>query len=314
MRVRLGRSDLMVSKLCFGGNVLGWTADEATSQRLLDGFMAAGLNFIDTADVYSKWAAGNQGGESEAILGRWMKQRGNRDKVILATKVGSEMAPDLKGLSKAYVVKAVENSLRRLQTDYIDLYQSHWDDMSTPVEETLGTYQQLIQAGKVRTVGCSNFSVERLTAALEAHQRDGLPRYESLQPEYNLCERAGFEAGLADLCRANEIGVITYFSLAGGFLTGKYRSEADLGKSQRGEDVAKYLNERGRRILAALDEVAAATQATPTRVALAWLMARTPVTAPIASATSPTQLQELVAATQLQLDRQMLDRLTQASE
>lgn len=312
-RIRLGRSDLMVSRLCFGGNVFGWTADKAMSDQLLDGFVAAGLNFIDTADVYSKWAPGNRGGESETILGAWMKARGNRDRLIIATKVGSEMAPDLKGLSKPYILKAVDNSLRRLQTDYIDLYQSHWDDPGIPVEETLEAYQQLIKAGKVRVVGCSNFNVERLSASLEAHRRDGLPRYESLQPEYNLCERAAFEGPLAELCRANEIGVITYFSLAGGFLTGKYRANADLAKSARGEDVGKYLNERGSRILAALDKIAAETKSTPTRVALAWLMAQPVVTAPIASATSMTQLQELIAATQLQLDPGMISHLSEAS-
>jgi aryl-alcohol dehydrogenase-like predicted oxidoreductase len=314
MRIRLGRSDLMVSKLCFGGNVFGWTVDEAASQRLLDGFVDAGLNFIDTADVYSKWAPGNQGGESEAILGNWMRQRSNRDKLIIATKVGSEMGPGLKGLSKTYIVQAVENSLRRLKTDYIDLYQSHWDDLTVPVEETLAAYQALITAGKVRVIGASNFSVDRLAAALAAHRRDGLPRYECLQPEYNLCERAGFEGALADLCRANEVGVITYFSLAGGFLTGKYRSAEDLGKSARGEDVAKYLDARGQRILAALDDVAAATAATPTRVALAWLMAQPAVTAPIASATSSAQLEELIKATQLKLTPEMLDRLSAASD
>lgn len=313
MHVRLGRSDLMVSKLCFGGNVFGWTADEAVSHRLLDGFVSAGLNFIDTADVYSHWAPGNKGGESETIIGSWLKARGKRDQVVIATKVGSPMAPDKKGLSKTYIRQAVEDSLRRLQTDYIDLYQSHRDDLSLPVEEALGAYQDLIKAGKVRVIGASNFTVERLEAAVTAHQRDGLPRYECLQPEYNLCERAEFETALAGFCARYEIGVIPYFSLAGGFLTGKYRSEADLTKSPRGEDVAKYLNDRGHRILAALDAVAADVKATPTRVALAWLMARKPVTAPIASATSPTQLQELVAATQLQLDQGMLDRLTQAS-
>lgn len=313
MGVRLGRSELMVSKLCFGGNVFGWTADEAMSHRLLDGLVDAGLNFIDTADVYSKWAPGNQGGESEAIIGRWLKARGNRDRIVIATKVGSEMGPGMKGLSRAYIVQAVENSLRRLQTDYIDLYQSHWDDPETPVEEALAAYQQLIAAGKVRVIGCSNFSVARLQASLDAHRRDGLPRYECLQPEYNLCERAGFEAGLADLCQREGIGVITYFSLAGGFLTGKYRNEQDLAKSPRGEDVAKYLDARGRRILAALDDIAAETASTPTRVALAWLMAQPAVTAPIASATSPAQLQELVAATELRLDQSALARLDRAS-
>lgn len=313
MHVRLGRSDLMVSKLCFGGNVFGWTADEATSQRLLDGFVAAGLNFIDTADVYSKWVPGHQGGESEAILGRWMKQRGNRDKIVIATKVGSEMGPDRKGLSQGYIVRAVEESLSRLQTDYIDLYQSHWDDPGVPVEETLAAYQQLIEAGKVRAVGASNFSVERMKASLDAHRRDGLPRYESLQPEYNLCERSGFEGALQAFCLENEIGVITYFSLAGGFLTGKYRLDQDLAKSPRGEDVGKYLDARGHRILAALDAVAAETQATPTRVALAWLMAQPAVTAPIASATSPAQLAELIAATELSLSPAALTQLDRAS-
>ncbi|WP_374371177.1 aldo/keto reductase [Dongia sp.] len=313
-RSRLGRSDLMVPRLCFGGNVFGWTVDAAMSHRLLDGLVEAGLNFVDTADVYSKWAPGNQGGESESILGAWMKARGNRDRMIVATKVGSEMGPGMKGLGKTYILKAVDASLRRLQTDYIDLYQSHWDDPETPVEETLAAYQDLIKAGKVRVVGASNFTLARMQAALDAHRRDGLPRYESLQPEYNLCERAGFESDLAAFCRANEIGVITYFSLAGGFLTGKYRSAADLAKSARGEDVAKYLNARGERILAALDAVAAETQATPTRVALAWLMAQPVVTAPIASATSPAQLQELIAATQLHLDADTVSRLAQASE
>ena len=236
-RVKLGRSELSVSRLCFGGNIFGWTVDEAASFRLLDGFVDAGFNFIDTADVYSKWHDGNKGGESETIIGAWLKARGNRDKVVIATKVGSDMGGTEKGLSKAYILRAVERSLKRLQTDYIDLYQSHWDDLTVPVEEALSAYAELIKAGKVRVVGASNFTPERLNAALEAHRRDGLPRYESLQPEYNLCERAGFEAELADICRTNQIGVISYFSLAGGFLTGKYRSKADLGKSARGSDV-----------------------------------------------------------------------------
>ncbi|MBK8161265.1 MAG: aldo/keto reductase [Rhodospirillaceae bacterium] len=312
-RVGWGRSGLLVSKLCFGGNVFGWTVDQAMSHRLLDGFVDAGFNFIDTADVYSKWHDGNKGGESETIIGAWLKARGNRDKVVVATKVGSDMGDGEKGLSKAYIARAVERSLQRLQTDYIDLYQSHWDDPAVPVEETLEAYQALIKAGKVRVIGCSNFSPERLSAALAAHATQGLPRYECLQPEYNLYERAGFEGALSDLCRRNEVGVITYFSLAGGFLTGKYRSTVDLGKSARGSDVAKYLDARGLRILAALDAVALRYQATATRVALAWLMAQPAVTAPIASATSPGQLAELTAAAELKLDPTDMSDLTAAS-
>ena len=312
-RVGLGRSALRVSKLCFGGNVFGWTVDAATSHRLLDGFVDAGFNFIDTADVYSKWHDGNSGGESETIIGTWLRERGKRDQLVIATKVGSEMGPGEKGLSKAYIARAVENSLRRLQTDYIDLYQSHWDDPATPVEETLEAYASLIKAGKVRVIGASNFSPERLTAALAAHAAQGLPRYECLQPEYNLYERAGFEGALQDICRRNELGVITYFSLAGGFLTGKYRGAQDLGKSARGSDVGKYLDARGQRILAALDEVAAQYRATPARVALAWLMAQPGVTAPIASATSASQLAELIAAGNLTLEAAALQRLTEAS-
>lgn len=312
-RVELGRSGLQVSRLCFGGNVFGWTVDEAASYRLLDGFTAADFNFIDTADVYSKWHDGNKGGESETIIGNWLKQRGGRDKLVIATKVGSDMGDGEKGLSKAYIARAVERSLKRLQTDYIDLYQSHWDDAATPVEETLEAYAQLIKAGKVRVIGASNFSPERLSAALAAHATQGLPRYESLQPEYNLCERVGFEGALETLCRQNQIGVITYFSLAGGFLTGKYRSKADLGKSARGSDVEKYLDARGQRILGALDAVAAQAGSTPTRVALAWLMAQPAVTAPIASATSASQLAELVAAGNLALDPAALKLLNDAS-
>lgn len=312
-RIGLGRSGLQVSRLCFGGNVFGWTIDEATSHRLLDGFIDAGFNFIDTADVYSKWHEGNRGGESETVIGNWLKNRGNRDKVVIATKVGSDMGDGEKGLSKAYIHRAVERSLRRLQTDYIDLYQSHWDDPAIPVEETLSAYADLIKAGKVRVIGASNFSPARLTAALKAHERDGLPRYESLQPEYNLCERAGFEAELAEICRRHEIGVITYFSLAGGFLTGKYRKTADLGKSARGSDVEKYLDARGQRILAALDDVAARYRATPARVAIAWLLAQPVVTAPIASATSQSQLAELVGAAGLQLDAAAVAQLNDAS-
>jgi aryl-alcohol dehydrogenase-like predicted oxidoreductase len=311
--VELGQSGLQVTRLCFGGNIFGWTVDEATSHRLLDGFVDAGFNFIDTADVYSKWHEGNKGGESETIIGKWLRARSNRDKVVIATKVGSDMGNGEKGLSRAYIERAVERSLKRLQTDYIDLYQSHWDDPSVPVEETLLAYDGLIRAGKVRAIGASNFNPVRLTAALEAHARDGLPRYESLQIEYNLCERAGFETALADICRRQGLGVLTYFSLASGFLTGKYRSRDDLGKSARGSDVEKYLDARGLRILAALDDVAAQYASTPARVAIAWLLAQPVVTAPIASATSERQLADLVGAVSLSLSADAVARLDMAS-
>ncbi|YBV96319.1 aldo/keto reductase [Phyllobacteriaceae bacterium JZ32] len=302
-RKKLGRTEIEVSKLCFGGNVFGWTADEATSFSLLDRFVDAGLNFIDTADAYSSWAPGNTGGESETIIGNWLKQRGGRDRVVIATKVGSEMGPGQKGLSAAYIRQAVDASLKRLRTDYIDLYQSHWDAPETPFEETLGVYKELIDAGKVRAIGASNLTAARLTEALDIAKRTGLPRYETLQPLYNLYERKDFEDGLESVCVANGLGVISYYSLASGFLTGKYRSRDDLGQSARGQGIAKYLDDRGWKILAALDQVAAEHNATPAQVALAWLMARPSVTAPIASATKLSQLEELIAATRLDLGR-----------
>ncbi len=310
---RLGRSNLMVSPLCLGGNVFGWTADEATSFRLLDAYVDAGLNFIDTADVYSTWVPGNKGGESESIIGRWMKARGNRDKLVIATKVGSEMGPNQKGLSKTYIRSAVEASLQRLQTDHIDLYQSHRDDLDTPQQETLQAYEELIRDGKVRAIGASNFTAARLKEALEISAELGLPRYESLQPKYNLHDRAEYEADLEPLCRQEEIGVIPYYGLASGFLTGKYRSEADFGKSVRGGRMASYLDERGKRILAALDEVAARKDATPAQIALAWLMARPGLTAPIASATSVEQLEDFVKAVTVHLDGSDIAQLDQAS-
>lgn len=310
---RLGRSNLMVSPLCLGGNVFGWTADERTSFRILDAFVEAGCNFIDTADVYSRWVPGHAGGESETIIGKWMKARGNRDRVIIATKVGSEMGPGRKGLSRARIVEAVEESLRRLQTTYIDLYQSHRDDPETPQEETLGAYGDLIASGKVRVIGASNFTADRLKEAVSISARLGLPRYESLQPLYNLSDRAEFERELAAVCRENEIGVIPYYALASGFLTGKYRSEKDFGKSVRGTNMGKYLNDRGRRILAALDEIALHHRASPAQVALAWLMARPGITAPIASATRLEQLDDLIAATRLRLDAAALEHLDRAS-
>jgi aryl-alcohol dehydrogenase-like predicted oxidoreductase len=311
---KLGNSELEVAPLALGGNVFGWTVDEATGFRLLDGFVAAGCNLIDTADVYSSWVPGNQGGESETTIGNWLKRSGKRTAVIIATKVGMEMAPDRKGLSRNYIMRAVEDSLRRLQTDYIDLYQSHQDDTETPLEETLEAYGQLIKEGKVRAIGASNYTAERLAEALETSARLGLPRYESLQPLYNLYDRAVYEAELEPLCLKENVGVIPYYSLAAGFLTGKYRSADDLKQSARGGSVKKYLNERGFSILRALDQVAAKYNSTPTQIALAWLIARPSITAPIASATSLEQLSDLSEATKLQLDHESIELLNRASD
>ncbi len=307
----IGRSGLEVGPLALGGNVFGWTIDEPASFQVLDAFVAAGFNLIDTADVYARWAPGNHGGESETIIGRWLKQSGKRDRVVLATKVGMEMGTDKKGLSGPYILRAVEDSLKRLQTDHIDLYQAHKDDEETPLEETLEAFATLIQQGKVRAIGASNYSAERLAESLRAAEKLGLPRYECLQPHYNLCERPGYEAGLEPICLEESIGVIPYYSLAAGFLTGKYRSEADLVKSARGQGSKKYLNEKGFTLLKALDDVSARHRSTPARVAIAWLLSRPSVTAPIASATSLEQLGELVEATRLELtapDVSLLDR------
>lgn len=310
----LGRSGLKVSPLAFGGNVFGWTVDAAQSFRLLDAWLDAGFNFIDTADVYSRWVPGHQGGESETILGQWLKASGKRERIVLATKVGKPMADDRKGLSPRYIREAVDASLKRLQTDYIDLYQSHDDDADTPLEDTLGAFAELIQAGKVRAIGASNYSAPRLAQALDTSERLGLPRYESLQPLYNLYDRAVYEAELEPLCEARGVGVINFYALAAGFLTGKYRSSADAAKSARGASTTgKYLNERGLRILAALDEVAAADQATPAQVALAWQIARPSITAPIASATSLEQLAELARGAQLKLSAASVAALDDAS-
>jgi aryl-alcohol dehydrogenase-like predicted oxidoreductase len=313
LKRRLGRSDIHIAPLALGGNVFGWTLDEAASFRILDEFVAAGFDLIDTADVYSKSVPGNAGGESETILGKWLQQRGNRRRVILATKVGLEMAPDRKGLSRAYILRAVEDSLRRLQTDYIDLYQSHTDDVNTPLEETLSAYAELIRQGKVRVIGASNYKGARLEEALELAQRKGLPRYESLQPLYNLYDRSAYETDLEPVCRKYELGVIPYFSLASGFLTGKYRSQKDLEGVARAGIVARYLTPRGEKILHALDAVAKSHQTSPAAVALAWLIARPTVTAPIASATSSAQLRTLIEATQLKLDRADIEALDDAS-
>ncbi len=308
----LGRSSLQVAPLAFGGNVFGWSADEATSFALLDAFVEAGFDLVDTADSYSYWVAGNQGGESETILGRWFKRSGKRDRVTVATKLGKWERH--RGLSPANIQAAVEGSLQRLQTDVIDLYQAHADDPDTPLAETLGAFSRLIEQGKVRAIGASNYSAARLAQALDTARRHGLPRYECLQPEYNLHDRAGFESELEPLVLAHGIAVIPYYSLASGFLSGKYRSAADVGKSAaRAGAIGKYLNPRGLRILQALDDVAASHGATPAQVALAWLMARPSITAPIASATSVAQLHELLAAARLSLAPAQIAQLDGAS-
>ena len=310
---RLGRTDLEIAPLVLGGNVFGWTADEKTSFDILDRFVDGGLNAIDTADSYSRWVPGNKGGESETIIGKWMKSRKNRDRVIVITKVGSDMGQGKKDLSAAYIAKAAEDSLKRLQVEAIDLYLSHWADDTVPYDETLGAYEKLIKAGKVRNIGCSNLDAGRLEAALKVASQKKLPRYEVLQPEYNLYDRSSFDGPLRDLCMKEEIGVITYFSLAKGFLSGKYRSEADLGKSTRGGGIAKYLDARGKSILAALDGVSGRHQATQAEVALAWVIARPGVTAPISSATTAEQTDSLIRAASLQLTAADIEELDQAS-
>jgi aryl-alcohol dehydrogenase-like predicted oxidoreductase len=310
----LGRSGLQVSPLCFGGNVFGWTADEATSFSLLDAWLDAGFNFIDTADVYSRWVPGHAGGESEAVIGRWLAKSGKRNQIVLATKVGKDMGDGKVGLRPEYIRQAVEASLKRLQTDHIDLYQSHDDDASVPLADTLGAYDDLVKAGKVRAIGASNFTAARLGEALATSERLGLVRYESLQPLFNLYDRAVFEKELQPLCVDQGVGVINFYALAAGFLTGKYRTEADAAKSARGKNTtAKYLNARGLRILAALDTVAARLNATPGQVAVAWQIVQPGITAPIASATSQAQLQDLVKASQLTLDAEALATLGTAS-
>jgi aryl-alcohol dehydrogenase-like predicted oxidoreductase len=311
---KLGNSDLEVAPIAFGGNVFGWTIEEQTSFDILDQFTADGFNLIDTADVYSKWNPGNQGGESETIIGNWMKTRKNRDQVIISTKVGGDMGSGRKGLSKDYIVTAVESSLKRLQTDYIDLYFSHFDDPETPVQETLSAYDELIKAGKVRWIGASNFSPERLKEALDASKRDNLPKYQVYQPEYNLYSREKYEHEYEQLILDNQLGVINYFALASGFLSGKYRSEADLEKSARGAGVKKFLNERGFKILKALDEVSGQHDSDPAAVAIAWLIARPSITAPIASVTNTIQLESLRDAANLQLSTEDISILDQASD
>jgi len=309
----LGKSGITIPPLVFGGNIFGWTADEATSFKLLDRLVGAGYNAIDTADVYSVWAPGHQGGESEIVIGNWLKRRGGRERVVIATKVGMKMGSGEEGLSPKWIALEVERSLKRLQTDYIDLYQAHRDDPLTPLEETLQAFAKLMEQGKVRAIGASNYTAPRLKEALETSQRLGLPRYESLQPHYNLMQREAYENELEPLCQAEGLGVINYYALAGGFLTGKYRSEADFGKSPRGAGVKRYLDERGKRVLATLDETAARYGAKPGQVAIAWLVARPSITAPIASATNFDQLDELLKAVELKLDRDAIEELDRAS-
>lgn len=312
-RHRLGRTGFDVAPLAFGGNVFGWTADEPTSFRLLDAFVDAGGNLIDTANSYSRWVPGHPGGESETIIGRWIARRGRHDDVVIATKVGSDMGQGGKCLRREYIMQAADESLRRLQVDAIDLYQSHWDDENTPLDETLDAYARLIRQGKVKAIGASNLTAARLQEALDISAREGLPRYDTLQPPCNLYDRATFEGALRELCLRKDIGVITYYSLAAGFLTGKYRTQADYAKSARGAGMDKYLNERGLRILDALDDIATRLHATPATVSLAWLMAQPGVDAAIASATSLSQLRELVAATRLSLDEVDARKLDEAS-
>ena len=299
---RIGRSQLRCAPIVFGGNVLGWTVNETNAFRILDAFMDAGFNAIDTADTYSRWIPGNKGGESETIIGKWLKQGGGRrERVLIFTKVGHEMGPNKTGLSRRYIKAEIEESLKRLGIETIDLYQSHRDDDSVPMLETLETYGELIREGKVRSLGASNFTAARLKEALETSRTHGLPRYECLQPRFNLYDREDFEGELEQLCLQENIGVIPYYGLASGFLTGKYRSPADFGKSQRGSRMADFLNPKGRKILAALDQVAAAHKVNPAAVALAWLIARPSITAPIASASNVDQLKDFIAAAELKL-------------
>lgn len=309
----LGKSGIEVAPLAFGGNVFGWTIDEKKSFSLLDAFVASGFNLVDTADVYSRWAPGNKGGESETIIGNWIKQRNNRSSIIIATKVGADMGNG-KNNSKKYILESVEGSLKRLQTDYIDLYQTHYDDEVTAVEETTEAYAQLVKEGKVRAIGTSNMSAERLLKSLEASKAHNYPRYETLQPLYNLYDRQKFEEEYESICLEHNISVLNYYALASGFLTGKYRSEDDLGKSSRGGGIKKYLTKRGFAILDALDTVSKEFNTTQASVAIAWLLAKPAVTAPIASATSTEQLETLINGINLKLTKEAVEQLDKASD
>ena len=309
----LGNSEIKVSPLCFGGNVFGWTIDETRSFEVLDKFADAGCNFIDTADSYSNWVPGNQGGESEIIIGKWMKRRRNRRDMVIATKLGSDLGNGNGGLSRAYMFKEVETSLKRLQTDYIDLYQAHYDDPSVSPQETIDAFSDLVKQGKVRVIGASNFSEERLAESISISKKNGCTAYQTFQPLYNLYERQPFETDLQPLCVREGIAVIPYFSLASGFLTGKYRTENDLGKSARGQGIKKYFTERGFNILKALDTIASARGCSNATVALAWLAGKPAVTAPIASATSVAQLTEIVKSTSMVLNESEMELLNQVS-
>lgn len=306
----LGTTGLQVPPLVFGGNVFGWTIDEKQSHALLDEMVAGGLNTLDTADSYSMWAAGNNGGESETIIGNWLKKEpSRREKVVIFTKVGTELSEGRGGLSRRWIIEAVEDSLRRLQTETIDLYFSHWPDPDTPIEETLSAYQTLLEQGKVSAIGASNYSTKQLREALEAADKNGLPRYQVIQPEYNLYDRDGFDSEMQKFCAKEKIGVVTYSSLASGFLSGKYRSEKDFSGG-RAEVVKKYFNDKGKQILAALDAISERTGASQAEIALAWLIAQESVTAPIVSATSSEQLQSLFKAIEVQLSESDLAELT----
>lgn len=313
-RQTLGNSDISISNIALGGNVFGWTIDEERSFQILDSFVGHGFNFIDTANMYSAWVPGNQGGESETIIGNWVHSRGNRDKVVLATKVGMPMGDSSQGLKKSYILAQVEDSLRRLRTDYIDLYQSHQDDASTPMEETLEAYDELVRSGKVRAIGASNFTAERLAASLELSESRGFPSYVSLQPHYNLMERKDYETNLEPLVLEKGLAVIPYYSLASGFLTGKYRSLADLSKSARGGGVKPYLEGHGPAVLSALDKVSAEHSTSLATVALAWLIARNSISAPIVSATTTAQLEEILGSSTLELSQEQIRLLNEASE
>lgn len=312
-KVSLGQTDLQIYPVAFGGNVFGWTLDEKQSFEILNGFTGAGFNFIDTADVYSRWKPGNSGGESETIIGKWMKEKKNRHEIILTTKVGSDMGDGKKGLKKDYILKAVEGSLKRLQTDYLDLYQTHFDDEATPVQETLEAYEKLVKDGKIRWIGTSNMSPERIKESLETSEKQNLPAYKTLQPHYNLYFRENYETNLEPIVKDFGLGVFTYYSLESGFLTGKYRSKEDLDKSPRGGGMEKYFNDRGMQILTALDKVSKENNATPAAVSLAWLIQHPTVTAPIVSATSLKQLDSIIQAPKLKLDNNTIEFLNAES-
>jgi len=309
----IGKSDLQIVPFVLGGNVFGWTADEKTSFEILDAYFDAGFDCIDTADAYSAWVPGNKGGESETIIGKWLKKSGNRDKLIISTKVGAEISPDKKGLKKDYILKEAEESLKRLNTDYIDLYFTHYDDMDTPIEETLQAYDKLIKEGKVRYIGTSNISPERIKESIDTSRKNGLPEYVCLQPEYNLYDREKYESQYEPVADAYDLGVISYYSLASGFLTGKYKSKDDLKQSQRGGNIEKYLDERGKKMIDVLREVASDYKATPAQISLAWLLARPSITAPIASVSKSSQL-DILKAVDIHLSSEAVEKLDEASQ